>query len=136
MKTIILLICINNLLVANSNYELKLYEKIFSTIFQNIPIKIYGDKSSTILLKASNRFEIRKICDENVDLIIGKNFTNLSSICKKKPLFATSYRWYKSQKNSFGTFYWRKGRPQIKFKKDSFKRFHLHLPQNLIKYAK
>jgi len=123
------------ILFANDNYELKLYENILPAIFKTTPIKVYADKNIAKLLSKSKNFVITSICDQSVSLIIGKNFKNISYDCQDKPLFATSYRWYKNYKNSIGAFYWRKGRPQLKFKRKALNRFNIELPKELLKYA-
>ncbi len=136
MKKIFLIwIFLHQILLANSSYELKLYEKVLPSIFTKLPIKVFVDKSTKKLLKDSDKFEIVSVCNDDVVLVIGKNFHNLSANCKEKPLFATSYRWYKNYKNSLGAFYWRKGRPQLRFKKDTFKRYNINLPEDLMRYA-
>jgi hypothetical protein len=118
------------------NYELKLYEKVLPSIFIHYPIKVYADKNTKTILKDSKYFEITSECNDSVTFIMGKTFPEMSQDCTKKPLFATNYRTYKNKKNSFGAFYWRKGRPQLKFKKETLKQFHLILPENLKKYEK
>ena len=123
------------MLFAEDSYELKLYESVLPMIFKNTPIHIYADADIKKLLSKSTLFKIVSVCDNNTTLIIGKNFTNLPESCEDKPLFATSYRWYKNHKNSIGAFYWRKGRPQLKFKKEALYDFNITLPQALSKYA-
>ncbi|MEA3228820.1 MAG: hypothetical protein U9P38_07095, partial [Campylobacterota bacterium] len=66
---------------------------------------------------------------------IGKRFDTLDDSCKTKPIFATSYRSYRDLKSSFGSFYWRNGKPQIKFKLNKVEEFKLFLPKSLKKYA-
>ncbi len=121
---------------ASDNYELKLYDKLLPLIFIKTPIVVFVDKDTRELLKNSDKFKIVNSCDKNTMVLIGKNFHNLSYQCKNKPIFATSYRGFKNQKNSFGAFYWRKGRPQIRFKNDVLNRYNLNLPNSLKKYAK
>jgi len=136
MKKIFLIwIFIHQVLLAESSYELKLYEKVLPYIFET-PIKVYVDGSTKNLLQNSDEFEIKSTCSDDVVLVIGKNFSDLPQACKEKPLFATSYRWYKNYKNSLGAFYWRKGRPQLRFKKDIFEKYNIDVPYSLRKYVK
>jgi len=137
MKKILLtpFIFVFTLLNASGNYELNLYETVMPVIFMERPIIVYVDDESYLLLKDSVRFKVVKTCDESVTLLIGENFTNVSSVCKNKPIFSTSYRDFKEYNNSFGAFYWRKGRPQIKFKGDALRKYKLVLPTSLQRYV-
>ena len=135
-KILIVLLIYYNCLNASDNYELKLYEKVLPSIFTKLPIKVFVDKKHRKMLQNSSKFKVVDNCNESVVLLVGKDFTKLPSECKNKPLFSTSYRSFKNDKNSFGAFYWRKGRPQIKFKNDVLDRYNLNLPASLKKYAK
>jgi len=133
MRFFILCFIFTKLLFAN-NYELKLYEHILPSIFKG-KILIYTDSKSKEILENSKILTIVDKCSE-ANLLIGKNFNNLDELCKKTPLFTTSYKSYKNNKDSFGAFYWRKGRPQLKFKKDVIEKLNFILPNNLQKYVK
>ena len=133
-KILIFFILISNIFANYDNYELKLYEKILPAIFTN-KLLIFIDNSNTDILKDSDVLETTLDC-EKANLLIGKNFTKLSKNCQNKPIFSTSYRSFKDTPNSIGAFYWRKGRPQIKFKLDVIDEFSLHLPKSLMEFAK
>ena len=133
-KTIIIFIFIIHNLFANDSYESKLYEKILPMILKQNNINIFADKETKFFLKNSSIFNIVYSCDD-ADLLVGKSILDFPQDCKHKPIFATSYRFF-NNKNSFGAFYWRKGRPQIKFKLSVIEKFNLYLPQNFKKYAK
>jgi len=133
MKLLILFFIFTKLLFAN-NYELKLYEQILPSIFKD-EILIYTDSKSKELLEQSKILQIVDSCNE-ANLLIGKSFEELDELCKQTPYFATSYKSYKTNKKSFGAFYWRKGRPQLKFKKEVIEELNLTLPDNLKKYVK
>ena len=120
---------------ANENYELKLYEKILPLIFVNKPILVYADAQMKSVLKNSTVFEITNECNY-ATLLMGKNLNNIEFPCNNKPIFSTSYRGFKNIPNSFGAFYWRKGRPQIKFDSKRIQKLHLKLPNSLKKYEK
>jgi hypothetical protein len=122
------------LLNAQSDYELKLYETIIPSIFKDRPLRVYLDSDMQSMLQNSKKFTIVKECDDSVNLLIGKKFQNLPAICRDKPLFATKYRTFKEHPNSFGAFYWRKGRPQIKFKKSTLFKYGIDLPNSLQRY--
>jgi len=132
-KIIFLIVLIFNNLLANKNYELELYEKILPLIFDKSSIKVYADSEAKQILKNSKIFIIIDSC-QNADLLIGKNKKSFLNKCLNKPLFATSYKGFKL-KNSFGAFYWRKGRPQLRFKLDTINKYKLNLPSNLKRYS-
>jgi len=134
MKYLIIFFISLSILFANDNYELKLYEKIIPSIFKH-KVYVYVDKKSEELLKNSDKFLIVDNCN-NADILIGKYFDNLEDSCKNKPYFSTSYKSYKNNKNSFGAFYWRKGRPQIKFREEIIKKQNLTLPDSFSKYIR
>ena len=129
-----LFLLFNTIVFANSNYELKLYEKVLPLVFNNITMLIYADKNSQKIIKESDVFKLIPECDDAV-LLIGKNFDNLKESCKRKPIFSTSYRSYKNEENSIGAFYWRKGRPQLKFNISNINKFNLFIPKDLKKYC-
>ncbi len=135
MRITFLFIFLNTILLANHNYELKLYEKVLPLIFNTKTLLVYADSNSKQTLKESAVFKLVDNCSD-ATLLIGKNFGDLSTNCKSKPLFATSYRSYKNSKNSIGAFYWRKGRPQIKFNLENIQSYDLSLPNSLRKYTK
>ena len=132
-KLLLLFIFIQFNLSADSNYELKLYEKILPAIFHKQPLKVFTDKDTKTLLNNSGTFVIVNSCHD-ATILIGKKFPSLPNKCKNKPLFSTSYLSYHNQKNSFGAFYWRKGRPQLKFKNDVLKKLNIILPISLKEY--
>ena len=133
-KLILIFIFVANILYSQDNYELKLYDKILPIIFNKNYIRVYVDDYTRDILKTSLIFEIVNNCNE-ADLLIGKNKNIFPRWCENKPLFATSYKGFKNSNNSFGAFYWRKGRPQIKFKLNTIEKFNLNLPDSLWKYA-
>jgi hypothetical protein len=131
MKKIISILLFIGLYVnADVNYELKFYERVIPLIFKT-PVHIYADSDIKFILKNSSKFIIEKNCKDAVVLIGNIKNTNCT-----KPLFATDYEVYKLSPNSFGAFYWRKGRPQLKFKRDKLKEFNIKLDKTLEKYIK
>lgn len=134
MKIILLLFIVLTTLFSNENYELKLYEKVLPALFKMKLLTIYTDKKHKVIMQKSKRFTLVNHCKDAV-LLFGSYFNSLPQECQNKPVFYTNYRNYKKDKNGFGVFYWRKGRPQIKFKKFTLEAMHLKLPQNLQRYA-
>jgi len=135
MKVLQLFVMGMILLYGADNYELKLYEKVLPLFFKSEPIAVYADDEVAKILKKSAKFHLVTSCEEDTVVIVGSAFEHLSPLCKKKPIFATSYRAYMHYKNSFGAFYWRKGRPQLKFKKEVLDGFGMHIPKDLVRYV-
>jgi len=120
---------------SSANYELNLYEKVIPAIFKQNNLKIYVDEDAKEILKYSKIFTIVENCD-NALLLIGDSFPNMTKGCLKKPVFSSSYESFMINKNSFGAFYWRKSRPQIKFKSKVIHRYNLTLPKSLKRFSK
>jgi hypothetical protein len=134
MKTVWIVLLATLLAEAGNPYELKLYEKVLPMLFTQYPIRVYADETVRNTLLKSRKFVVVDRCDDSVAVLIGKSFPELPDICQDKPLFSTSYRTYKNMEESFGAFYWRKGRPQLRFKKERLEHFHLMLPETLQRY--
>jgi len=135
-KILIIILFINVLLYANANenFQLKLYEKIFTAIFNKNILLVYADERSKNILKRSEIFKMMDKCNP-ANFMMGRKFTKIPRECENKPLFATSYRGFKNTKNCFGAFYWKKGRPQIKFRLEIIEKFNLNLPQRFRRYV-
>jgi len=133
-KIFIIFIITLNIIYANDNYELKLYEKILPTICKTDTIKVFADNKVKKILQNSNRFVLVENCND-ATILIGKYFSDLSRECRNKPIFTTTYQSFKNNSNSFGAFYWRKGRPQIKFRLEVIEKYNLNLSKELKKYA-
>ncbi len=134
MNKIFLLLLISLSLFAR-DYTAKLYEKVLSSIFEDLPIVVYADRESVKELQKSDIFEIQTRCSDNVDVLVGSRFKDLPTECRNKPLFATTYKAYIQNGNAFGAFYWRKGRPQIHFNKTVLQKFGLELPKRLRRFV-
>lgn len=136
MRTLLLILSLTIGLLSNDNYELKLYQSLLPELFQKENLIVYTQESDQVdIIQHSSILKISYHCSD-ADLVIGKKLDDLPEDCYGKPIFATSYRSYKNSENTFGAFYWRKGRPQVQFKQDVLRRYNLYLPLNLQKYAK
>jgi len=122
----LLIIFISTILWAG-NYEVKLYETIFTKLFHKKNINVYFQNHKKInskILKSSS-------C-KDADIVI---ITHLPNKCKNKPFFVTSYIDYINS-NAVGAFYWRKSRPQLRLNKKVIKTYNLYLDKSLQKYAR
>ena len=118
----------------DNNYEQKLYEKILPAIYKKTNVIYFPDKKSELILKNSTVLKHTSNC-KDADILIGKSFNKIPSVCKNKPQFSTNYRSFLNNRNTIGAFYWRKGRPQIKFKLDNLDKFNLELPKSLMEFG-
>lgn len=134
-KIVIVWIFLITILSSNWDYEVKLYEKVLPMVFKHMSINAFVDKKTEEILSNSKKITLVDNC-KNADILIGSNFENLIKDCQDKPIFGTTYRSFKKNLNYFGAFYWRKGRPQIRFRIDIIEKHKLNLPQSLRKYAK
>ena len=130
MKAIYIIIAFSTYLFANS-YEIKLYETIFTKLFNKPVIYLFVDKNKKEF-KNSKVLKIVNNC-KKADLVLLYDINNLK--CKDKPLFVTSYIDFKNS-NAIGAFYWRKGRPQLILNKKIIESYNLHLDKSLLKYVK
>jgi len=121
-------------LLYGGEYELRLYEKILPILYGTRTLKVFPDHTTQNDLQKSTILKVVPNCYD-ADVLIGKRFHNLHNGCETKPIFATSYKSYKNHKTVIGAFYWRKGRPQISFKKENIQKFNLFLPDSLKRYA-
>jgi len=121
-------------LYAKNNYELRLYESIFPLLFEKSVVYVYltKDNHDKIFNGSQRIVQIRECKD--ADFVFIKSRDYLPSECLEKPIFATKYRYIRDR-DVFGVFYWKKGRPQLLFSKDALSLYHLSLPQSLVKYA-
>jgi hypothetical protein len=133
MKQIILIFTfISTVFANNHDYELKLYEKVISSLLKSDNISVISDNDLKPILEKSNKFTITNNC-KDAKVVIGKE---IKEQCKDLPWFATNYKTFKYGNNVIGAFYWRKGRPQLKLKTQEINKFKLELPKSLEKYAK
>ena len=132
-KLLLVFVVVLNIYASDDKYTLRLYEKVLPLVLSSNDISVYTDKNVKKLFSNNHIFKIVTEC-EQADIIVGSKFENVECL-KKKPLFATSYSSYKNNLNSFGAFYWRKGRPQFRLNKDVIQRYDFILPDSLERFA-
>lgn len=96
------------------------------------PLSVY-EHNATVTLGRSWE-GLTRHC-EKADLVYGTLFESLMKECQKLPRFTTDYEVFLKDKNVIGAFYWRKGRPQLRFNKERCDDFEIHLPSELERYA-
>ena len=126
MKKFIFLILIITFSFAYIQGLGKLFNYIFPLLTNKKVIKIYTFPNYYKYF-SSNHFVIVKDCNKS-DIVFG----NIK--CYNKPVFTLNYDFYRNYKNAFGVFYYRKGRPQLKFKKYDLIKFFHKIPNKLKGY--
>jgi hypothetical protein len=108
--------------------EIKLFEKLFTGLFNKKTVYIYTKNKKYINIKSGYLINVDKC--QKADLVLG-----ISQTCKNKPVFLLDYYSYKENKNALGAFYWRKGRPQLRLRKKIIKKYHLQLLSEFREFA-
>lgn len=84
-----------------------------------------------MLIKDSKYIKTVFNCEE-ADLIL--THKNYFTKCKNKMIFTTNYLMFKNLPHAVGAFFYQKGRPNIIFRKNELKKFHITLPKEFDKY--
>jgi hypothetical protein len=118
---------------SNNSFEVKLYDKIFSSMFpQKAVIKVWSDSDE----KVSFLTKIPKVVIVNnqneADILF---VTKQKDIVSQKMKFVTSYQLLKKYRQSaVGGFYWKKGRPNILFLEANLNKYNISLPKSFNEY--
>lgn len=119
---------------ANDNTQIKILEYIINNINHPSIHKVWSDDTALKLsLEKSGRY-ITVSNSSKADLIILQNKNSLPLSIKNKAIFVLNYKLLKEIPQSFGAFFWKKGRPNIVFIKPRLKKVQLQLSNNLKKY--
>jgi len=86
-----------------------------------------------ITLLKRNNYIIVKDANQS-DIIILNSASSLKNSTKKENIFVLKYNLLNRFPQSFGAFFWKKGRPNIVFIKPRVKRLHLKLSNDLKEY--
>jgi hypothetical protein len=119
LKKILLFLVFFSSLFAK-DIELKLFEQLFSSLFNKKTIYVYTSPKFDKIFKESKVLIPVKEC-KKADIVFG--------VLKKcnKPIFVLNYYVYKSNPDVLGAFYWRKGRPQLRLRKKIILKYNLHI---------
>ncbi len=133
-KIVISLLLLPLLLSASSaEYEQKIYQTIFSSLFpQKETLYVWSDtpKNSRLIDNVSLFTKTSDINKADI-LLLSKD----RDIKKQTPIFVTNYKLLKSYKQSaIGGFYWKKGRPNIVLLKNNLMKNHISIPSHMQKY--
>jgi len=120
LKTLILILIGFQLFAYNS--EIELFNRLFTIFMQKHNIKVYTQKYKTL----GKDLKIVHSCKE-ADIVLGESMCN-------KPRFLLDYYSFKNDKEAIGAFYWRKGRPQLRLRKEKLKKYNLYVSKNFEDY--
>ena len=120
-KFIILLSSFIYLFAFNS--EISLFENLFGVMFKKTTIKVYTTKYKQL----SGNLKIVNSC-EKADIVLG------DVKCPNKPQSVLDYDSFKQDKNAIGGFYWRKGRPQLRLRKNNLLKYKLFVSKEFKEY--
>ncbi|WP_041959526.1 hypothetical protein [Sulfurospirillum arsenophilum] len=114
--------------------EQELIVKVLKLIsIKNVPVVVY-EHNPSISLQGSTFTNLAGQCS-HADIVYGSNFETLPQPCKSLPRFSTDYEIFQKDEYVIGSFYWRKGRPQLRFDKERCDRFEIFLPEELVRYV-
>jgi len=120
-KLVLILFSFISLFAFNS--EMELFENLFGAMFKKQTIKVYTKKYKNL----GGRLQVVHSC-KKADIVLG------DLECKNKPRFVLDYDEFKSYVDAIGGFYWRKGRPQLRLRKDKLEKYHLYISKEFEEY--
>jgi hypothetical protein len=133
LKQSLLLLCVSTVLLGKMPEE-ELIMNVLKLLQANEKaLKVFDHHPSHLLEKYAFEHRVQECTDAH--LIYGETFETLPSTCKNLPRFSTEYEQFQKDEKVIGAFYWRKGRPQLRFNEKRCKDFNITLPQELAQYA-
>lgn len=95
------------------NLKIRILEKIFSAISINQELRVWSDNKEVIShIKDHGRLITEQNC-EDANMIILEDKEKLKEECSTKYIFVLNYQLLSDIPKSFGSFFWKKGRPNI-----------------------
>ncbi|MCK9472407.1 hypothetical protein [Sulfurimonas sp.] len=115
--TIIILLFIVALFAKEDRVDIKaqILEKIFLNIHIDKGITLWCDNKHLLeeLKKSSYLIVTDKCAAATIIVVENKESIESDENCKNKPIFVLNYELLKNIPESFGAFFWKKGRPNI-----------------------
>jgi len=119
LKKVFLVFFITTFVFATEQSEL--FNNIFPELLHKNRIRVLTK------LKLDPKYFIIVNSCKKAELVIGDFKCN-------KPTFVLDYYEFKDNKNAIGAFYWRKGRPQLRFRKSNIDKYHLYISKDFEDY--
>lgn len=117
MKAIVITLILAFSLFASDNKDViraQIIEKIISNISIQDVITVWSDNKELIAtFRKSSNIITTDDCDK-ANIVVVEDAKNMEDKnCKNKPIFVLNYNLLKELPESFGAFFWKKGRPNI-----------------------
>jgi len=130
-KYLFVLLFLTFSLFADTNLEIKILHHIVENINNNTLHKVWSDDA--MIRTSFQKLGYGDVKDaKDADLLILKHSLSLKGI--KAKVFVLNYNLLNEMPQSFGAFFWKKGRPNIVFIAPRVKREHLKLSKELQEY--
>lgn len=133
LKYIFLALMVTTTLLAKSVEEELIVNVLKLLKVNEHVVRVYEQSPSRLLTESG--FVSRVSECKDADLVYGEKFDTLPFTCKNLPRFSTEYEHFQKDERVIGAFYWRKGRPQLRFNENRCKNFNIKLPPELVQYA-
>lgn len=134
MKTLFLMLF---LVVSLSAHHDPIRNKIVSTIIENLDTKsqkiVYSDDKD-LLQSLSATYKVTDKCLD-ANLLILNSWAELDKGCKNKNIFVLNYNLLYDVPQSFGAFFFQKGRANIVLLKDKLKKQDISISKQLEPYV-
>jgi hypothetical protein len=138
MKKLFLLLFLTLALFADQGkdaIQAQILEKIFQNIEINKEIILWSDNKTLLKeFEKKRRFKTTKECHE-ATLLVVEQMENLPKQFDKKAIFVLDYALLKEIPESFGSMFWKKGRPNVVLIKSRFKTHGIKISQELVMYV-
>ncbi len=119
---------------SSNGIKYAILNKIVSGIVQNNTLRIWSDNEAiNDFFRSTELYQVVLTCAD-ADIIVLENEESLSKSCKKGNIFVLSYELLNKVPQSFGAFFWKKGRPNIVFIESRIEAQGLILSDRLIPY--
>ncbi len=117
MKTVSIILFLTIALFASDNKDImraQILEKIILNIYINETVTIWSDNKELLAeFKKSAHIVTTDSCAKATIIILENKEKIHDDACKNKPIFVLEYNLLKEVPESFGAFFWKKGRPNI-----------------------
>ena len=114
--------------------KVEILKKIVSGIENSEKMKIWSDDPQIMVaFRSGEQFNATGECKE-ADIVILAKKENLLKECLNRNIFVLSYELLIDVPESFGAFFWKKGRPNIVFIEPRLKESALELSTELMPY--
>ncbi|MDK9693764.1 MAG: hypothetical protein OEL19_05925 [Sulfurimonas sp.] len=137
MKKLFLLLLLVFTLFANERdvIQAQILEKIFQNIEMHREIVLWSDNKNLLQeFEKSRRFRITDDCHQATLLVVQEKKNLLKETCKKA-VFVLDYALLQEIPESFGSMFWKKGRPNVVLIESRTKQQNIKITEELKMYV-